>query len=716
MTRTKAHSTTDKEDREKPDSDSIESDDSTTSTSSSSTSSSSSSSSSSSTSNGDKKPTAVNNPETARKGHAEPDKNNASSDESSKEDEIPLPLHREELPGFPVTAQEMEEYWKSVEEEKEQARVEECAATSERPARLLMTQEEIVQDPENPLPGWRLIAFHELDHVTRRGMAPTNWVMMRLGPKASLSDLNREMDQIFDMRQSLQIEVEGVLKSMMLEESIKVLPSRGFREPMNMKDVKNLWRQDSSPKAAEAVWQVLFGMFDRLNMKYTKTSWDKRLEEITMKKAKVAYLKNTIPKRTSQKGGPDKAGCVRLLIRYVKSEIVKTVQRAGLQSHGHSIVVKKEKFARPLFPGDERHRVPGVMQPYMYFHRATSSFPLLLGNHPGVEDLSKGKVLLQHDPEDVTEQLRRKVREQEKKIKEMERQARVDQSHLRHSLGVIQDETNMQTEGPVAIVQVRKLERDMDKRKERDATPKKKTSPKKKSQKKKAMKRKKKRKETPASKTIKTAKTHKEVLSRLPKPAWLILEDLESIDVMEYGDAQGDEMTHVLGSKIIDNALKVYVKWDNNPSTITLEDIGPVFQDDRSLFEMAEQPPRIRKWIAMNKKRYPMDEETETEMSAEEDEVTPVIKVPCDHEDVMGFIKEDNAAFCGGHAYLHGSYCRVCRIKFVEKVVDKKTEYRPTDMTPVMYCPNYAKICSYAICVNCHFETIEKRPRKRRRV
>jgi hypothetical protein len=562
---------------------------------------------------------------------------------------------------------------------------EKVALSYTRPTRHALTLDETIQDPECAMPNWWLITFYEFDKLLKllRENKISESVKMRLGSSSTVEEQQIEMRKIGDLRMLMLTQIRGTLEGMMLDEAKRVFRERHLKEPANLAEVRLAWKNDSSVSSAEATWQVLYGLFDRLDSKSKKDLWENKLERLIMKKMQVAYIKQTVPPGSS-KGGPKAVGCVRALISYSKQELVKNIQKSGKDAHGHSIVLKKPNWAAHLFPGKEVDREKGVMQPYMYYHESTKTFPMRDGKT--VTKLPAGKVVLPYNKDELEGDLRSRINLLEEKNKKLQEMLKKDRTHLSKSLSALAENTR-QVEEEEETEKARATASDMTKKQRRRP---------------------------------KTARTHRQVVDQLPVDPWLELEEGESYDEVTCPDKDGDDITGILGSTVVDGKLKVFVQWDNSNSKVSLEEIGPVYQDMRELFEGMEAP-RIKKWIEANKEKYPLDddEETESEKSKQETEeeffdLPPPPTYSCKHDEVVDFEREENAAFCGTNYYLHDSACRQCHVKFVEKVKDKEKEYKPNTDTPVMYCLNFKAICRYAVCVKCYLEKLESGTRRRR--
>ena len=213
---------------------------------------------------------------------------------------------------------------------------------------------------------------------------------------------------------------------------------------------------------------------------------------------------------------------------------------------------------------------------------------------------------------------------------------------------------------------------------------------------------------------------------KVPDP--IELEEDESNDDIDCGECQGEVGSKVLGSKVVDGELMVYLEWDDNPKLVTLEPIDPVWKDFKSIFKDIEGPPRLRKWLDGRQTRKKsrtalataevLPDGEDNDGDAVEAEMVEVLKAACSHEDITSLVREENSAYCGESCYLHGGHCSEegCTREFVDKLtMDSKNEARPSNGKPAMVCPNFQReACSFALCFDCYSKKLDSVGRMRR--
>jgi len=265
---------------------------------------------------------------------------------------------------------------------------------------------------------YMLIDFREFDEL-KKGSA---CLLRRMGGNPSGKEVELERQWMEDLKSTIKLEAQSTIKGLMLEEARRVWSKNGKPEPKNFDEVRKMWTRDCSVESAEATWQVLYGLFDRLESSQNRIrlSWDKRLEIMIMNSLSVAYLRSSVPSG-NPKGGPKPTGCVQKMVNQVKQETVKLIQRAGLQKHGHSLVLRMPDFA--IKRGErEGHRQHGTMEYYMFYCKETESFPMLEskgGKYASPKASSEnedGAILFQPKSGDLEESLRQKIQEQERII------------------------------------------------------------------------------------------------------------------------------------------------------------------------------------------------------------------------------------------------------------------------------------------------------------
>jgi hypothetical protein len=131
------------------------------------------------------------------------------------------------------------------------------------------------------------------------------------------------------------------------------------------------------PEVADATWQVMYGMWDRLDMNKRRgqPGWEKRLERKVMEDLELAYLASSIPER-NLKGGPHPVGCIQRLITRRKGDIIKSLQTRGIMNHGYNLVVRPPVIAGKKI-GNATERQHGKMAPWMFYSCRTYEFPLM---------------------------------------------------------------------------------------------------------------------------------------------------------------------------------------------------------------------------------------------------------------------------------------------------------------------------------------------------
>lgn len=264
---------------------------------------------------------------------------------------------------------------------------------------------------------YTLINFHEFAELSKGNAG----IIRRMDSNPSGEQVEKERLRMVDLQSALTTECKSVVRALMLEEARRLWRNMGRPEPVNFDNIRKNWVRDCSYQTAEATWQVLYGLFDRLDqLNRRHLTWDKRFEIMLMEKFKVAYINSSV-EYGNPRGGPKPTGCVQQLVNRVKQETVKTVQRAGNAAHGHSLVLKMPKFA--VKRGDKAgHRQPGKMEYYMFYESGTESFPSLEqggGSQGGSQqgpDPEDGDVLLQADDSAIVKAMRKRLEEQQKEL------------------------------------------------------------------------------------------------------------------------------------------------------------------------------------------------------------------------------------------------------------------------------------------------------------
>lgn len=213
-------------------------------------------------------------------------------------------------------------------------------------------------------------------------------------------------------------------------------------------------------------------------------------------------------------------------------------------------------------------------------------------------------------------------------------------------------------------------------------------------------------------------------------PDLIELDEGESNDEFDIGDTSDATMaTKLLGSKLVDGNLFVFLEWDGDPTKVSLDPIGPAYKDFKTLFDGTETPPRLQKWLDRRPTRKKKKElVVEAQLVNSDDDNSPEVqaipvapKNPCLHEDILSLMKEENPAYCGESYYLHGGVCSddKCNHVFVEKLsLDPEAnnhEVKPCEAKPAMVCPNYQhEFCNYALCFDCYSAKLNNVGRTRR--
>lgn len=305
---------------------------------------------------------------------------------------------------------------------------------------LQVNDENTILDPSDEgADKYTLIDFCEFNEL-KKGSA---CLLKRMGGNPSGKDVELERQRMVDLKSAIKLEAQSTIKGLMLEEARRVWCNNGKHEPKNVDEIRRMWTRDYSIESAEATWQVLYGMFDRLESinSRIRLSWDKRLEIMIMNSMSVAYLRSTVPDG-NPKGGPKPTGCVQKLVNQVKQETVKLIQHAGLHSHGHSLVLRMPDFA--IKRGEcEGHRQHGTMEYYMFYCKATESFPMLESKgkkcaSPKASSVDEnGAILLKPKSADLEETLRQRIAEQDRIIAEIRKNEKVKCWGLRFLLHIL---------------------------------------------------------------------------------------------------------------------------------------------------------------------------------------------------------------------------------------------------------------------------------------
>jgi hypothetical protein len=167
--------------------------------------------------------------------------------------------------------------------------------------RHYLTEDLTVQDSTRPMKGWKLISFSEFNNLKLVGkVKATKEMISRLGPKATPEILEKEVLRMRDLRDAVKEEAENQLKAMMLEEGRHAFQQKGMEEPNSWDDIRKTWHRYSDVETAEAIWHVMYGMFDQIDLLSGRKGmrWERRLEKMLMQKMNIAYLADTIPAGT----------------------------------------------------------------------------------------------------------------------------------------------------------------------------------------------------------------------------------------------------------------------------------------------------------------------------------------------------------------------------------------------------------------------------------
>jgi hypothetical protein len=85
----------------------------------------------------------------------------------------------------------------------------------------------------------------------------------------------------------------------------------------------------------------------------------------------------------------------------------------------------------------------------------------------------------------------------------------------------------------------------------------------------------------------------------------------------------------------------------------------------------------------------------------------------CNHENLVGFVKEDNHLYCEEGQKFHGATCSNCSCQFIAK-------NKPSKNKPIYYCPRFEEEvpdgveCTCVLCYACYTKETLAAPRTKR--
>ena len=546
------------------------------------------------------------------------------------------------------------------------------------PSHLVISEDRTVQNPKNPIPGWRLICYNEFEGLTKAAKC-TDSVRFRMTSVANHEQIAREMQRVRDLRALMAKEAKTSIQSLMLDEAKRLFPKIGKGVPFSWEDIRTNWKRDPSVGNARVTWHLLYGLFDKMNMRNRRgPHWEKKLESVLMTKHKIAYISNTIPAGNPD-GGPRESGCIRLVITEQKGDLIKKVQQAGVRQHHYWIGVRLPKWATRSDLQCLPERTLGKMEPYMYCHVGTQVFPLL--DESKDRKMKAGTAVLEPSEDSREAFLVKRIKQMEEEMEALKQNDRKMKSKVESSLLALDEkEASKNKEKSTALLKevskkTKKLERKGKAKKKStkvdDGAVNESSSSNQKTKKKKKTsgrimeadstkdpKRKKssKSEETSGNNAEKSDTSNKQdnsnivldavqaeilplgeagdeedcveaVLQEKPEePCWQLEDDEVNDDITFQDDCDGDAITKLLGSQIDDGKLKVFAMWDDNSKLVSLDDIDPIFEDCggnldsfRHMWGDLTLPPRIQKWIAAKEHEIKLENEQKEKEKEEEE-------------------------------------------------------------------------------------------------